>query len=509
MRGWRAQRRDDDEGDRRRCRGYRRGPFRSPKDSDHREYYSMMGRNMILLFLLSWPCLVLIPEATHLNIPEKLHHKVQHGHCSYTFLLPEIDNCHSPPADYQVSNSLQRDAPAPDDHQWPINRIRDLENIMENNTQWLLKLESYIQDNVKSEMASSHLSTEQNDSNTMMDIGTNLITQTAEQTRKLAEVETQVLNQTNRLEIQLMENSISTNKLEKALLLQSQDISNLREKNSFLENKVLQMEEKHQEEIEVLKAEKLHVDELLSKQSELIEELGEQLLEATHNNSMLQRQQAYIMETVGQLTNLISQYNHIPDVPNEEQLSFRDCADAYKAGLTTSGVYTLHFSNSTESVKAFCDMDTSGGGWTVIQHRRDGSMDFHRNWKEYKEGFGSPTGEYWLGNEFVYQLTSQGSHMLRIQLQDWDGNEAYSLYDVFSLSSEENNYRLNVKGYSGTAGRTSSFAPSGTNFSTKDVDNDGCSCKCAQYATGDDVSNGISSCQLVTAPNSETFLSIL
>lgn len=444
----------------------------------------MMARNMILLSLLSWPFLTLIVMATHLNIPEKLHHKVQHGHCSYTFLLPEIDNCHSPPSDYQVSNSLQRDAPVQNDHHWPINRIQELENIMENNTQWLLKLESYIQDNVKSEMAASHLSADQNQTSTMLETETNLINQTAEQTHKLTEVETQVLNQTNRLESQLLENSISTNKLEKALLLQSQEISKLREKNSFLENKVLQMEEKHQEEIEILRAEKLHVDELLSKQSELIGELGAQLNEAIHNNSMLQRQQAYIMETVGQLTNLVSQYNHIPVIPKEEQLSFRDCADAYKAGLTSSGVYTLHFPNSTEPIKAFCDMDISGGGWTAIQHRKDGSVDFHQNWKEYKEGFGSPTGEHWLGNEFVYQLTSQCSYTLRIQLQDWDGNEAYSLYDVFCLGSEENNYRLNIRGYSGTAGRTSSFAPTGTDFSTKDVDNDRCSCKCAQYATG-------------------------
>ncbi|KAM4795779.1 angiopoietin-2-like [Rhinophrynus dorsalis] len=421
---------------------------------------------------------------SHLNIPEKHHHKVQHGHCSYTFLLPEIDNCHPPPSDFQVSNSLQRDAPLQPENHWPSKKLQELESITENNTQWLIKLESFIQDNVKGEVGDILHSAAQYQTATSLENGTNLSTQTAKQTHKLTDMETEILNQTTRLEIQLLENSLSTNKLEKELLLQNEEISKLREKNSFLENKYLEMEEKHREEIDELRSEKLQVDELISKQSGLIEELEQQLIAAALNNSMLQRQQASIMETVSQLVNLVSQYNHIPIIPKEDQLTFRDCAEVYKSGLTLGGVYTLQFPNTTDTVQALCDMETSGGGWTVIQHRKDGSVDFHRLWKEYKEGFGSPSGEYWLGNEFVHQLTSTSSYALRIQLRDWDGNEAYSLYDHFSLGSEEQNYRLQLRGYSGTAGRTSSLSPPGTDFSTKDVDNDRCSCKCAQMAMG-------------------------
>lgn len=41
----------------------------------------------------------------------------------------------------------------------------------------------------------------------------------------------QVLNQTSRLEIQLLENSLSTNKLEKELMIQTNEINKLHDKN--------------------------------------------------------------------------------------------------------------------------------------------------------------------------------------------------------------------------------------------------------------------------------------
>lgn len=60
------------------------------------------------------------------------------------------------------------------------------------------------------------------------------------------------------------------------------------------------------------------------------------------------------------------------------------------------------------------------------------------------QGFGEPSGEFWLGNEFVSRMTTQQSYKLRIQLSDWEGNSEFSQYDQFSLDSEAQNYRYVV-----------------------------------------------------------------
>ena len=66
--------------------------------------------------------------------------------------------------------------------------------------------------------------------------------------------------------------------------------------------------------------------------------------------------------------------------------------------------------------EAYCDAVTAGGGWLVIQRRKDGSVDFGRNWTEYKYGFGNLHGEFWYGLYAMYCLTSQGQFLKSIKM---------------------------------------------------------------------------------------------
>ncbi|XP_039592476.1 angiopoietin-1 isoform X1 [Polypterus senegalus] len=448
----------------------------------------MRGDHVLFLVLLP----VMMPETgvgaqrRGTDSSGRRYNRIQHGQCSYTFLLPENDgNCREGAAEPHSANALQRDAPQVD-QEFSTQKIQRLEHVMENYTQWLQKIENYIQENMKNEMVQIQQNAVQNHTATMLEIGTNLLSQTAEQTRKLTNVETQVLNQTTRLEIQLLENSLSTNKLEKQLLVQMNEISKLFEKNRFLENKILEMEDRHRLELETLRAEKVTFQNLVGRQSNIIQELEKQLSKATSNNSILQKQQLDLAEMVHNLINLYAKDGAVPNSTEkeDEEKKFRDCADIYNAGFNKSGVYNININTLSEPKKVYCNMDVAGGGWTVIQHREDGSVDFHRIWKEYKMGFGSLSAEHWLGNEFVFLLTNQREYSLRIELTDWDGNQAFSQYDRFHIGNEKQNYRLFLKSHSGTAGKQSSMVIHGANFSTKDADNDNCICKCALMLTG-------------------------
>lgn len=57
---------------------------------------------------------------------------------------------------------------------------------------YLVQIENYIKDSMRAEMAQLQQSAVHNHTAAMLEMGTNLLSQTAEQTRKLTDVETQV-----------------------------------------------------------------------------------------------------------------------------------------------------------------------------------------------------------------------------------------------------------------------------------------------------------------------------
>ncbi|KAI8747655.1 BgiBFREP16.3, partial [Biomphalaria glabrata] len=134
-------------------------------------------------------------------------------------------------------------------------------------------------------------------------------------------------------------------------------------------------------------------------------------------------------------------------------------------------------------LKVMCDTKTEGGGWIIIQRRINGKVDFYRGWKEYRDGFGDYNiGEFYLGNENIFKLTSTGQYDLRIDLEN--NNKTYfAQYENFKVLSETEKYKLQIGKYSGNAGDSLSNHNS-MFFSTFDRDNDIYSLNCAVERSG-------------------------
>ena len=162
----------------------------------------------------------------------------------------------------------------------------------------------------------------------------------------------------------------------------------------------------------------------------------------------------------------------------------------FSINKNSSGVYNIiDFCQQGTTVQGYCDTLTDGGGWLVIQRRKDGSENFHRYWWEYQMGFGSLTGEFWFGLNALHCLTSQGQWELRIDLKLTNGTIIYLPYNKFAVGPATEQYPLTISGFSGyttdpfnlhqSPPTSYTYALNTMKFTTRDQDNDRCSCNCA------------------------------
>ncbi|XP_061167268.1 angiopoietin-2-like [Saccostrea echinata] len=131
-----------------------------------------------------------------------------------------------------------------------------------------------------------------------------------------------------------------------------------------------------------------------------------------------------------------------------------DCKDLHEDSHTNSGVYEIYpDGTSSRSLSVYCDMETMDGGWTAIQKRVNGSLSFDRDWTGYKNGFGSPVQDGWIGNEVIHHLTKGKNSALYVSVTLVNGSRLYELYEQFSVSDEAANYQLFLAGnVTGTLG---------------------------------------------------------
>ncbi|KAK8400943.1 hypothetical protein O3P69_002608 [Scylla paramamosain] len=159
----------------------------------------------------------------------------------------------------------------------------------------------------------------------------------------------------------------------------------------------------------------------------------------------------------------------------------RHCKDLLVSGDNVSGVRQIHhFPNRPYfRVNAYCEQTIDGEGWTVVQRRSNDSNRerFYRTFKEYQLGFADTGGEFWLGLDPIHALTPTGLHELRIDLEDYDGEQGFAKYGYLRVEGPPF-YYLGAKLFTGDAG-DALINHNAVAFSIHDVDRDRNTKNCA------------------------------
>lgn len=122
----------------------------------------------------------------------------------------------------------------------------------------------------------------------------------------------------------------------------------------------------------------------------------------------------------------------------------------------------------------YCDMETDGGGWVIIQRRLPtATVNFTRNWEDYENGFGDLKGEFWLGLKTIHELTTKVDVELMTTVRNESGPIITWTYQVFRVSGPDTYYVLNISGGQGP-GYDAMAYNNGQRFSTYDSGNTRC-----------------------------------
>ncbi|KAL7739110.1 hypothetical protein ACLKA6_013724 [Drosophila palustris] len=147
-------------------------------------------------------------------------------------------------------------------------------------------------------------------------------------------------------------------------------------------------------------------------------------------------------------------------------------------GITTIEVPGL------EPFEVLCNSDLAGPGWTVIASRSSSDLNFFRNWTEYKRGFGSLTGDFFVGLDKLHAITVSRKHELYISLEDFDGNKRFARYDEFLIGNEADKYVMAKLGkYVGDMGDSLTYHAK-MKFSTYDNDSSQGNCAVVRMGAG-------------------------
>ena len=69
------------------------------------------------------------------------------------------------------------------------------------------------------------------------------------------------------------------------------------------------------------------------------------------------------------------------------------------------------------------------------EEQENGQLNFNKNWREYEEGFGDLSKDFWVGLELMHTLTQRGQWEMRVDYRFNNKTWSYLHYNQFSVGS--------------------------------------------------------------------------
>ncbi|KFP83572.1 Fibrinogen-like A, partial [Acanthisitta chloris] len=107
----------------------------------------------------------------------------------------------------------------------------------------------------------------------------------------------------------------------------------------------------------------------------------------------------------------------------------KDCSELPSG--SSSGIYLIQ-PKGLQPIVVYCEISREDGAWTVIQrNQRDTPVTWDESWSTYKYGFGNVRTEYWLGTEYIHQITKQKVYQVRFVIWNAENLMKYADYNLF------------------------------------------------------------------------------
>jgi len=187
---------------------------------------------------------------------------------------------------------------------------------------------------------------------------------------------------------------------------------------------------------------------------------------------------------------------------NEGGFKPRDChqiKESLNPKQRHSTFYTIYPISKHTPLEVFCDMESFGGGWTIIQRRGfqgDKRENFNRTWDEYRQGFGALNADYWLGLENIVALTQYNNQEVLFEFINIINDGLYThgkkvlqtlRYGRFKVEDRVNLYRLQLQDKTDSDSSSPEYYlenQNGLPFTTQDRDNTGTNTKDCRHNSG-------------------------